>query len=167
MSHLGPAVGCIIRGRPEAKLLADAEAVRGDGAKDCRLGGDDGLDGGGGFSMRENVRRHLRRPARKVYSISWQDQDGLTKSAEVEGVNISDAGICFKSSGELRMGLTVFIQGRDGNPRGHGVVRHCTGRDTGYLIGLEFDEEAMKTVKPAVPLAPDEPSHSGSLTGRG
>jgi hypothetical protein len=105
--------------------------------------------------MRENVRRHLRRPARKVYSISWQDQDGLTKSAEVEGVNISDAGICFKSSGELRMGLTVFIQGRDGNPRGHGVVRHCTGRDAGYLIGLEFDEEAKKTVKPAAPGAVD------------
>jgi hypothetical protein len=105
--------------------------------------------------MRVNVRRHLRRPARRVYSIYWQDQAGLTKSAEVEGIDISDAGIGFKSSVELRLGMSVFIQGHDDNPKGHGVVRHCTGREEGYVIGLEFDEETKRTVKSSASAAVD------------
>lgn len=99
--------------------------------------------------MRVDVRRHPRRAARGTYSISWQDQDGLTKAAHLEGIDISDAGIGFKSSVELRLGITVFIQGQDGHPKGHGVVRHCTHCDAGYVIGLEFDEETKKTVKPS------------------
>jgi len=105
--------------------------------------------------MRVNIRRDLRRAARAVYSITWPDQDGLTKSAEVEGIEISDAGVGFKSSVELRPGLAVFIQGQDGRPRGYGVVRHCTGCTVGFLIGLEFNEETKKTVKPSTTGAVD------------
>jgi curved DNA-binding protein len=94
-----------------------------------------------------DVRRHPRRAARGIYSISWHDQDGLTKAAHVEGVHISDAGIGFKSSVELHLGIAVFIQGPDGHPKGYGVVRHCTRSDAGYVIGLEFDDETRKTLK--------------------
>jgi len=105
--------------------------------------------------MRENTRRDERRAARGIYSISWQDQDGLTKSAQVEGVNISDGGIGFKSSEELSPGIAVFIQGEGGHPKGYGVVRRCTRRDEGYVISLEFDEEARKTIGPAAAGAVD------------
>ena len=91
--------------------------------------------------MRVDVRRHPRRATRGIYSISWHDQGGLTKAAHVEGTDISDGGICFKSSVELRPGMVVFLQGQDGRPKGYSVVRHCTRRDAGYVIGLEFDDE--------------------------
>lgn len=97
--------------------------------------------------MRVDVRRHPRRVARGIYSISWHDQDGLTKSAQVEGMDISDGGIGFKSSVELRLGIAVFIQGQDGHPKGYGVVRHCTQCNVGYVVGLEFDDETRKTLK--------------------
>jgi curved DNA-binding protein CbpA len=79
----------------------------------------------------------------------------LTKSAEVEGIEISDGGIGFKSLVELRPGIAVFIQGPEGHPKGYGVVRHCTGCDGGFLIGLEFNEETKKTVKPSASGAVD------------
>ncbi len=105
--------------------------------------------------MRVNMRRYPRRAARGVYSISWQDRDGLTKAAQVEGVHISDAGIGIKSPVELSLGISVFIQGPDGHPKGHGIVRHCTRYDVGYVIGLEFDEETRKTLKPSAEGAVD------------
>jgi len=43
----------------------------------------------------------------------------------------------------------VFIQGEGGHPKDFGMVRRCTRRDEGYLISLEFDEEARKTISPA------------------
>ncbi len=80
--------------------------------------------------------------------MCWQDQAGLTISAQAEGTDISDSGISFKSSVALLPGLTVFIQGQDGHPKGYGVVRHCTPGGEGFVIGLEYDEETRKTVKP-------------------
>jgi hypothetical protein len=79
----------------------------------------------------------------------------LTKAAHVEGVHISDAGIGIKSSVELYLGIAVFIQGPDGHPKGYGVARHCTRRDAGYVIGLEFDDETSKTLKPSAEGAVD------------
>jgi curved DNA-binding protein len=96
--------------------------------------------------MQTNLRQAPRRIARATYSTCWQDEAGLTKSAEVEGLDLSDSGIGFKSLVELHPGTKVFIEGQDGHPKGYGVVRHCTRRDVGYAIGLELDEEARKTV---------------------
>jgi hypothetical protein len=69
-------------------------------------------------------------------------------SAQAEGVDLSDSGISLKSSVELLPGLAVFIQGQDGHPKGYGVVRHCTAHDAGFVIGLEYNEETRKTIKP-------------------
>jgi hypothetical protein len=98
--------------------------------------------------MRVNVRREPRRKATGIYSVCWQEPGGLTASAQVEGVDISDSGIGFQSSVELAPGLAVFIQGQDGHPKGYGVVRNCAAREGGFLIGLEYNEETKKTVKP-------------------
>lgn len=105
--------------------------------------------------MRVNMRRCPRRGSKAIYSTSWHDQGGLTKSAQVEGIDISDGGIGFKSSVELRPGTAVFIQGQGGHPKGYGVVRHCTRLGAGYVIGLEFDEETRQTLKPSAEGAVD------------
>ena len=96
--------------------------------------------------METNLRQAPRRISKAIYDICWQDEAGLTKSAEVEGIDVSDLGISFKSLVELHPGTNVFIQGPDDHPRGHGVVRHCIRRDLSYVVGLELDEEARKTV---------------------
>ena len=96
--------------------------------------------------MQTNLRQASRRISRAIYSICWQDEAELTKSTQVEGVDISDLGIGFKSFLQLRPGTNVFVEGPDGQPRGYAGVRHCTRREVGYLVGVEFDEEARKTV---------------------
>jgi hypothetical protein len=98
--------------------------------------------------MRVNTRRCLRHKARVAYSIRWQDGNGLTKSAQVQGLDSSDGGIGFEFSGELLPGTTVFIEGPDGHPSGYGVIRHHTLRDDGHVIGLELSEKSRRTVAP-------------------
>jgi hypothetical protein len=92
-----------------------------------------------------NVRNEERTPSNKTYSISWSDESGLTHSAEVQGIDFSPSGVAILSSVEVRPHSTVYIQAQDGHPTGYSVVRHCTGSDTSYIIGLELDEAAKQT----------------------
>jgi hypothetical protein len=48
------------------------------------------------------------------------------------------------SAVEVPPGTAVYIQAQGENPIGYSVVRHCTPRDSAYLIGLELDEAAKK-----------------------
>jgi hypothetical protein len=93
-----------------------------------------------------NVRKEERTRSNKTYSISWSDESGLTRSAQVQGVDFSPSGVGILSSVEVRPGSTVYIQAQDGYPRGYSAVRHCTRRDDDtYIIGLALDEAAKKT----------------------
>jgi curved DNA-binding protein len=91
------------------------------------------------------MRRGQRSRSSKTYSISWPDEDGLTHSAEVQGIDLSECGVGILCSVEVRPGRTVYIQAQDGCPTGYTVVRHCTRRHASYVIGLELDEAAKKT----------------------
>ncbi|MGI9072507.1 MAG: J domain-containing protein [Bryobacteraceae bacterium] len=95
--------------------------------------------------MKVNMRREQRNPSKKTYSISWPDESGLTHSAEVQGLNISQSGVEILCSVEVRSGTPVYIQAQGGHPTGYSVVRHCTRREDGYLIGLELDQATKKT----------------------
>jgi curved DNA-binding protein len=95
--------------------------------------------------MQVNMRREPRALSRKSYSISWEDEAGATRSAQAEGIDISPSGVGIRSPLEIRKGTAVYIQAQDGHPTGYGVVRHCTGRDGAYSIGLELNEETRKT----------------------
>ena len=99
--------------------------------------------------MRANRRREPRSTSKKEYAITWQDGNGVTHSAMVEGVDFSVSGIGFRARAELRVGRGVYIQGPDGHPTGYGVVRHCYGRNGVFIVGIELDEETKKTNAPA------------------
>ena len=96
--------------------------------------------------MQVNNRREYRRDESAVYSICWQNGAGLMKSAEVRSLDFSNSGIRIRCACELVRGTTVYIECKNGHPRGYCTVRHCTLRDTDYTIGLEFDEETRTTI---------------------
>ena len=97
--------------------------------------------------MTLNMRREPRSTCKRTYSVSWQNEDGLTHSAPVQGINASVSGIAVRCPFEIRKGTTVYIQADEGYPSGYTVVRHATRKGTSYIIGLELDE-ATKKVHP-------------------
>jgi curved DNA-binding protein len=97
--------------------------------------------------MKVNMRKEQRNPSKKIYSISWLDDSGLTHSAEVQGLNFSQSGVGILCSAEMRPGTTVYIQAQGGQPTGYSVVRHCTRGEDSYIIGLELDQAAKKTAE--------------------
>ena len=90
--------------------------------------------------MQMNRRRAHRKPCEKTYSISWQDDAGLTHSAEVKGTDESEVGVGVRCPVELREGTVVYVQARQGDLAGYGVVRHSTRRGNSYMVGPELNE---------------------------
>jgi curved DNA-binding protein len=102
-------------------------------------------ESGEGYLVKVNARKEQRSRSNETYSISWSDENGLTHSAQVNGVNFSASGVEILSSVEVWPGTTVYVQGQGGYPTGYATVRHCTRREDTYIIGLELDEAAKKT----------------------
>lgn len=95
--------------------------------------------------QQSNRRREPRRAYNRTYSISWRDEAGLTRSAQVQGTDISNSGIGAHCAVEIRKGTAVYIEGENGYPIGYSVVRHANRKGTGYAIGFELDEATKKT----------------------
>jgi curved DNA-binding protein len=93
-----------------------------------------------------NNRREHRRNESAAYSICWQNQAGLMKSAEVQSLDLSNSGIRIRCAVDLALGTTVYIECKSRHTRGYCTVRHCTFRDTDYTIGLELDAETRNTL---------------------
>jgi curved DNA-binding protein len=94
--------------------------------------------------MKVNMRTEQRSRSSRAYSISWQDEGGITHSTQVQCVEVSQSGIGILCPVEVRPGTTVYIQAQGGHPTGYSVVRHCTSRDANYIVGLELDAAAKK-----------------------
>jgi curved DNA-binding protein CbpA len=91
--------------------------------------------------LSEDVRRDKREKTNQAYTIAWEEH-GLTRSIAVKASDVSFAGVGIRSSTILRPGTRVYIEAQNSSRKGYGVVRHCTQTDTGYLIGIEFEEHA-------------------------
>jgi curved DNA-binding protein CbpA len=95
--------------------------------------------------MHVNKRRGHRKPLQKRYSISWQDENGITHSAKVQGTDVSDSGVGLRCPLEVRTGTLLYIQAEDGDPMGYGMVRHSARRGNVCHVGVELDESSGKT----------------------
>jgi len=95
--------------------------------------------------MQVNVRSEQRNRCQKHYSVVWQ-KDGLTRSLDALGVDISRSGIGFRCKAELAVDTLVHIEERDNSFSGSGVVRHCTEQQGTFLIGVQFNEETKQTL---------------------
>ncbi len=95
-----------------------------------------------GLWMQVNRRRAQRKPLQKKYSISWQDENRTTHSAQVQGTDVSDSGVSLRCPQEVRTGTLLYIQAEDGDPTWYGIVRHSARRGDFYHIGIELDESS-------------------------
>ena len=95
--------------------------------------------------MHVNRRRKPRSPSEQTYSISWQDKDGLTHSAEVVATDVSDSGMAIRCAVDLAIGTVVYIQAKEEKPVGYGEVHHSTRRGASYIVGLKLDEATPRT----------------------
>src|SRR4029078_95150 len=81
------------------------------------------------LSNRSSSQQHgFSRP----FSISWQGLNGLTRSAQTQGVELSRSGIGLQSPEEVQPGMSVYIQDDTGRLAGYATVRHCSPHDGGY-----------------------------------
>ena len=95
--------------------------------------------------MQVNKRRGQRKPLQKRYSISWQDENGITHSAQVDGTDVSDSGVGLRCALEVRAGTLLYIQAEEGDATGYGIVRHSARRGNVWHVGLELDDTFRNT----------------------
>jgi curved DNA-binding protein len=93
--------------------------------------------------MSQDVRRDKREKTNQAFTIAWEEH-GLTRSIAVKASDVSFAGVGVRCSAIVRTGTRVYIESQSSSRKGYGVVRHCTQTDTGYLIGIEFEEKTAE-----------------------
>ena len=83
-------------------------------------------------------RSDQRRPIGCALRISWRAADGLTRSAHVRGIELSQSGVAIRSNEPFPPGYTLFVELPKYNLVGSGCVRHCTPTGSTYLVGIKF-----------------------------
>jgi curved DNA-binding protein len=96
------------------------------------------------YGMQVNKRRAQRKSLQRKYSISWKDENGLTHSADIQGMDVCGSGVGLRCPFEIPTGAVLYIQAEDGTPKGYGIVRHLERRGDFCHIGVEFDESYGK-----------------------
>ncbi|HTT62290.1 MAG TPA: J domain-containing protein [Bryobacteraceae bacterium] len=94
--------------------------------------------------MRVEMRREPRQASTETYTVCWQDDNGLTRSVQVQLIDSSRSGLGFRSPAELKSGTTVFVQSREA-ARGYALVRHCARHQSVFIVGLELNEPCDAT----------------------
>lgn len=106
--------------------------------------------------MQPNKRRVQRKSLQKTYSITWTDENGISHSAEVQGTDVCDSGVGFRCRQEVRTGALIYIRDEDGNPTGHGIVRHVALKGNLFQVGVELHEACdNRRSNPGIENAPD------------
>ena len=95
---------------------------------------------------KKDVRFHGRCKILCPVTLAWMDTDGRTRRMNVRGVDMSGAGVCVESSKPVAPGSKVYVQVKQLNLMGTGVVRHCRVRGSKYRIGLEFPNPLTSTL---------------------
>ena len=88
--------------------------------------------------MRERLRKETRRKAPGTVTLSFRDEQGTSRSCAVRGADVSSTGVGVLSPMPLAAGSYVQVDAGDYGLAGTACVRHCTGLESGYLVGLEI-----------------------------
>jgi hypothetical protein len=86
-----------------------------------------------------DARNHVRIPAEFEASLN-----GPFGTVFVTGVDATRDGAGVQSMEPLAIGALVFLKISTLGLMGFAVVRHCSKRDNGYLLGLKFREPLMR-----------------------
>jgi|SRR5579863_2830359 len=89
-------------------------------------------------------RRYIRSPITARIDVCWQD-GWDKKQMPARGVNMSSAGALVLSPKPIAPGSAVYFHSKELQLMGNATVRHCTGRKSKFLIGLEFRGSMLRT----------------------
>lgn len=89
-------------------------------------------------------RLELRAESRKAFAISWKDTTGMTRSADVQALNISHSGMSFRSAVEIPVSTVAYVEAHDAFAGGYICVRHCGRAGDHFVIGAKLDENAKQ-----------------------
>ena len=83
-------------------------------------------------------RVEIRMLCADVVDILWKDENGRVRRSQANLEDISSSGAGLEFEHPVPVLATVRIR----HPRGEltGKVKYCVLRETGYLVGVEFDE---------------------------
>ena len=83
-------------------------------------------------------RRYIRSPITARIDMCWHDSHGCAKQVQLRGVEMSSAGAAVMSPVPIAVESAVYLHSKELQLMGHATVKHCTGRKSKFVIGLEF-----------------------------
>jgi hypothetical protein len=89
------------------------------------------------YGMTEK-RRNNRQVFTEKVRLSWTDNQGLFRSINVAGIDISATGMRVRSRDPLPSQIYVQLESGSKRLSGTARVRYCTPRGMDYILGLEF-----------------------------
>ncbi len=72
-----------------------------------------------------------------LIEVWWTDKGGRYLQTVANLEDISSSGVCLQMDMPLPSGLILHLRA---NTELEGCVRYCVFRDTGYFIGVQFEE---------------------------
>ncbi len=88
----------------------------------------------------KEARKHPRRQVDCGLSISWRDEDGITRFMRARGVDWSESGARIEAEEPIDVQTLVHLRADEYGLAGSGAVKHCNRRGVKYVIGLELRE---------------------------
>jgi hypothetical protein len=92
-------------------------------------------------------RKEQRRFTNAMFAVAWQDIRGQQRTIRARGLNVSKSGMRIESCEEIHPGAPVTLRAERHELSATGLVRNCTQRGSGYVVGLEFSEETKRTLR--------------------
>jgi curved DNA-binding protein len=95
----------------------------------------------------ENQRKFPRHPFTCSVALSWRDNHGGSHHVQARGIDFSAGGASIETTEPLEVRASVYIRAAKYGLLGGATVRHCNRRGQVFVVGLEFAEDAKRTVR--------------------
>lgn len=93
---------------------------------------------------RKDTRRHQRRQIDCLLSISYRDEQGITRFLHGRGLDLSDSGARMEITDPIELNAVIFVRLEEYGLVGSARVRHCSRYRANYVVGVEFGDAASR-----------------------
>ncbi len=102
--------------------------------------------------MSSDLRYELRREIRCAVELTWKTDSGERRFEECRSVNFSEMGVAVECPEKIPVHAHVIVRAPAFQVAALAIVRHCTWRQSSYVLGLKFlAKTATDTVDPMAP----------------
>ena len=83
-------------------------------------------------------REKIRNMCAEILTIRWTENDGTCQSELVSLEDITATGACLHMEHSIPVDTKVSLHHANG--KYEGMVKYCTCQETGYVLGIAFDD---------------------------